>query len=137
MGWWVSRAGEIYPNPDHYTFVLSHPKLFGMTAREVKGYGLDERQGVLDRAIASGWLRVRGDQRQGITFEVQALDEPTVFAMKTFLSEKAWDPNAKILVEEQISRGRAWYEPAAWVLSDGALAVARNPGKRKQRQRVR
>lgn len=126
MGWWISRAGQVYPNPDHYGFVLTHPGLFGLTAKSVKGYGLEQRQDVLDKVIAKGWIRVRGDQRQSIVFEVQEFDQTAVFNIKQFLIEKKWDPKEKVLIDEK-GYGASWYEPVNWFLTDAALSVARNP----------
>ena len=134
MGWWISRAGQVYPNPDHYGFVLTHPKLFGLTTKGVKGFGLDQRQDLLDAVIAKGWTRVRGDSRQGLSFEVNEFDQTTVWNIKQFLIEKKWDPKEKVLIDEA-KYGASWYEPVNWFLTDEALKVARNPKRTAARSR--
>lgn len=136
MGFWIARSGEVFPNPDHYGFVLTHAKLFGLTAKGVKGFGLEQRSGVLDAVIAKGWIRVRGDQRQGLSFEVNEFDQTTVWNIKQFLVEKKWDPKAKVLIDET-KYGASWYEPVNWFLTDEALKVARNPKRKRKAARRR
>ncbi len=130
MGWWISKAGQIFQNPDHFEFVKAHPKLFGLP-KVVAEFGLAQRQATLDEVIAKGWIRARGDRRQGLTFEVSSLNPDTLFNIREFLLKEKWDPGQKVLVEE-VTSGGTMYEPVSFFTSDEALAVARNPHKRKR-----
>lgn len=128
MGWWISRAGRTFQNPDHYEFVKAHPKLFGMP-KVVSRFGGAERQATLDEVIAKGWIRTRGDRRQGLSFEVASITPDTLFNIREFLIKQKWDPDQKVMVEEQV--GGSMYEPASFFMSDAALAVAKNPKRRR------
>ena len=129
MGYWLSPEGKAYPNPDHYQFILSHPALFRMKKKDLRG-GVADRQPTIDLAIAGNWIRVRGT-RPHLSFEFAVLDQRTIWNVKEFLIRQKIDPTERILFEEAAT-GASWYEPASWVLEDTALMVARNP-KRKRR----
>lgn len=131
MGWWISKAGRIFQNPDHFEFVKAHPKMFGLP-KVVSEFGLAQRQATLDEVIAKGWIRARGDRRQGLTFEVSSLNPDTLFNIREFLLKEKWDQGQKVLVEE-VTSGSTMYETVAFFTSDEALAVARNPRSRKRR----
>lgn len=128
MGWWISRAGRTFSNSDHYEFVKAHPRLFGMP-KIVSEFGLAERTPILEEAVAKGWIRARGDRRQGLVFEVAAITPDTLFNVRDFLLKQKWDPDQKLMIEE--SSGATWYEPASFFMSDAALAVAKNPKRRR------
>jgi len=139
MGWWIRKDGRIYPNEDHFEFVKANAKLFGLTPKFAAGLGLAQREATLSEVIKEGWIRVRGDRRQGITFEVPSLSESVLFNIKDFLAKTKWDPDAKVLVDEVTGiSSQPMYESARFFLTDSALAVARNPrrgrhGKQKAR----
>jgi len=128
VGYWISRAGRVFANSDHYEFVKAHPKLFGMP-KVVSGFGLAERTPILEEVVSKGWIRARGDRRNGLTFEVAAITPDTLFNIRDFLIKQKWDPSQKLMIEEQ--SGATWYEPAEFFMSDAALAVARNPKRRR------
>lgn len=131
MGWWISRDGRTFPNPDHYEFLKANPKLFGLTQGAVKRLGLADREPTLDEALSKDWIRVRGGGRQGLAFEISVLSQNTLFNIRQFLIEKKIDPSEKVLIDE-VATGATWYNPASWIISDEALAVARNPRKRRR-----
>ena len=130
VGYWISKAGDTYQNPDHYEFLKANPKLFGLKASDVKKLGPGDRQPTLDLAIANDWIRVRGT-RPNLAFEVAVLSQSTLFNIRQFLVEKKIDPNEKFLIDE-VATGSTWYQPVSWVLSDEALKVARNPKNRRR-----
>jgi hypothetical protein len=131
MGYWISKGGDIYPNADHFEFVKAHPKLFGLTPDAVKRLGLGDRQPTIDEAISKDWIRVRGGGRQGLAFEIAVLSQNTLFNIREFLIAQKVDPSQKVLIDE-VATGATWYNPVSWITSDEALAVARNPRKRRR-----
>lgn len=131
MGYWISREGRVYDNRDHYEFVKAHPKRFGFSAAEVKGFGGAERQGVLDEVIRRGWIRVRGDARQGLAFEIRKFDGDTLFNIAEFLRRSKWDPNAMVLVDDG---QRSIYEPVTYFTEGAALSAVANPRRRKRKE---
>lgn len=133
MGYWISKAGRIFENPDHFEFVKAHAKLFGLP-KVVAQFGLAQRQATLDEVIAKGWIRARGDRRHGLTFEVASMNPDTLFNIREFLLKQKWDPDQKVLVEE-VASGSTMYEPTSFFTSDEALAVARNPRRRRRLSR--
>ena len=134
MGWWISRDGEIAPNPDHYTYLLAHPERFGLKKAQVKGAGIMEREALLDHALTQGWIRVRGT-RPHLAFEVAIFDPNTLFNIRQFLVKTKVARDEKLMIEEAATTA-SWYKPASWVLDDEALAVVRNP-RRKPRLKLR
>lgn len=131
MGWWISKAGRVYPNQDHFEFVKAHPKMFGLKPAFAAQLGLAQRSATLEEVVKEGWIRVRGDRRQGLTFEVPTLNEDVLFRVKDFLLSTKWPQSEKVLVDEIGGFSSPLYEPASYFTSDAALAVARNPGRRR------
>lgn len=134
MGYWISRAGRIFSIPDHYEFVKAHPKLFGLP-KIVSQFGSTERQPTLDLVISKGWIRARGDRRQGLTFEVAALNPDTLFGIREFLIRTKWDPDQKLMVYD--GSMTPLVESASFFTSDAALAVAENPKRKRGRAAAR
>jgi hypothetical protein len=135
MGFWINRDGETWNTGQHghFNFIVANPKKFGLTEGEVSG-SVREHQPLIDHALGEGWIRVRGESPNlGIEFAV--LSGNAIFNIKTFLKKYGVDPSERIMFEEAATGG-SWYEPAAWVLSDEALKVARNP-KRKPKMHLK
>lgn len=135
MGWWIAKSGKIYPNEDHFGFLKANPKLFGLTAKFAASLGLAEREAALTEVVKDGWIRVRGDRRNGLTFEIPTTSEEVLFRVKDFLLKTKWDPSEKVLVDEIGSGTSPLYERVSYFTSDEALAVARNPRKRRVKSR--
>lgn len=130
MGYWISPSGDIKKNSDHYQYVKSHPQLFGFTKKEVSTWDDDIRDHVLLEAKKRGWMRVRGT-RPNLSIELWSLDNDAIFNLKEFFININIDPEEHVLIEEDSVGGKHWYEPASWILDEAALAVARNPRRRR------
>ena len=130
MGYWISKDGDIYNTGahGHFGFVKGHPAKFGMTKKEAEGLGAEDHQPTIDHALTRGWIRVMGT-RPNLGAQFAVLDQNTIFALKTFFQKTKMDPSEKVLFEE-VATGASWYEPSAWIMTDEALKVARNPKKR-------
>jgi|ERR1700687_769195 len=129
MGAWIRPDGKWKFIPDHFEYIKAHPKDFGFKKKDPEGWGLGDRGEVIEKALKRGWIRVRGI-RPNLSMEFFRLDNNTIFNIKDFLSTEKVDPDEKIMFE---SEHMNWYEPAAWILGDGALAVAANKGKRRRK----
>lgn len=127
MGWWIRDDSTQYEIPDHYTFILENPKLFGFSAKEAKGWTLADRNRVIKNATQKGWIRVRG-RSPHLSMEFWRPDSTTLANIKDFLIAHGVDPDQKIMFEENVGEG-SWYEPASWVLSDQALVLS---GKKRK-----
>lgn len=135
MGYWISRDGDLYDTGahGHFAFIVANPDKFGLSPKEVEGT-VREHQPIIDHALGRGWIRVRGS-RPNLGIEFAVLDGNTIFNLKDFFHKSKMDPVEKVMFEEAATGG-SWYKPAAWIMTDEALAVARNP-KRKPKMHLR
>jgi hypothetical protein len=132
MGWWIrTKDGKVFSNQDHYEFVKAHPKLFGFP-NEIRDYGLDERTAIIEQSIKNGWIRVRGDRRQGIACEIARFDGNTLWSISEFLTKQKWDPDEKVLVDDG---RRTLYEKAVYFTQGAALSVVSNKSRRGRPRR--
>lgn len=132
MGWWINPEGKSI-STEHFSYIIDHPKTFGYTKAEAKSWGVADRQPTIDSVKSQGWVRVVGT-RPHLAVEFWLLTPHTIWQIKEFFKKVKMDPAERVLFEETAST-HSWYEPAAWILGDMALAVARNPKGKKRRVR--
>lgn len=95
--YWVAPDGEIYyVSTRHTDFILTHPKLFGLTVEEVNNYREDldkqskiENKDLESQMVRKGWIRMRQyttRNNQGWTIEVYKIDSPTINNLFDFVT---------------------------------------------------
>jgi hypothetical protein len=131
MGAWIRPDGKWKFIPDHFEYMRAHLTDFGFKKKDAGLFSLGNRTLLIEKATQRGWIRVRGT-RPNLSMEFWRLDNNTIFNIKDFISTEKVDPDEKIMFEAN-STGKSWYEPAAWILGEGALAVAANEGKKRRR----
>ena len=78
MGAWIRPDGKWKFIPDHYEYIKAHPVEFGFKKKDPEGWGLGDRNAVIEKATERGWIRVRGT-RPNLSMEFWRLDNNTIF----------------------------------------------------------
>jgi hypothetical protein len=128
-GYWISPGGDVLEVPEHFEAVREAPAAFGFTEEEAQEWKRADRESVLRKVIARGWIRVRG-HRNHTTFEIQELDQNSAFSIRSFLVESGAWPQETVEVHE-LGPGRQLREDAAFFLEDRHLALLGMPSERK------
>jgi hypothetical protein len=76
-GLWISPDRGHVAVVEHLIAIQQHPRLFGLTSREVSGLSLRGLRGIAEQLIDEGWIRYRGFGYQHL-FEMKSLDKGTV-----------------------------------------------------------
>jgi hypothetical protein len=129
MGWWIKPDGSYRKIPDHFEHIRAHPAEFGAKKSAAEKWTIADRQTVIDSALSKGWVRVRGT-RPNLSMEFWELTGDTIANIRGFLAAERIAADEKIMFEAGAT-GKNWYEPAAWILEERALAVAANPRRRR------
>lgn len=121
-GFWITPDGKAIEVMEHFQYVQAHPRPFGFTAAQAKGWTRDDRERIVRAAITRGWIRMRA-HRNYITFEVHELNQDALWSITEFLKKSgAWQT---VRVHE-LGRGRGSEHDPEYFTSGEALAAARN-----------
>lgn len=85
-GWWISPKGKVYEIDEHFFFVQERPELFGFAGKDAEKWKSSDRDAVLRKVIARGWIRVRN-----LTYETWELT-----------------PDAKRRIARHLKATKAW-----------------------------
>lgn len=135
-GFWIDPKGKSIPIHEHVSYMMQHPKPFGLTPKQVETWPEllrveGQREEMLLYAIRRGWIRVRGYATY-TTFDVAVFDDDAIWRITRHLKKTGTWPNETVIVNEH--RYKKMYEESAdWFFSDKAAEYARNP-RRKPRK---
>jgi len=125
-GFFITPDGKFQEVTEHFSEVREDPTRFGFSEAEAASWTREEdRARVLREVVRRGWIRVRG-HRGFTTFDVPELSQDSLWKLKEFLQQANAFGEDPIRVHE-VATGTIHNETADWVLSDAALAAARNP----------